>query len=239
MTRDYAKVQASSRAKGKKESNSALPVLAIIVIAGLCFGAGFWLGGNQLKLPATTDKVSKAELSRVEAELEKRDAEAALLQAKIDELEDQVGQWKSKAGAGAHTKVGELQFYKELPKQSVMPAPVAESAPAPARAMDRSLEVDAPKQVSAEQPVVAANQPVTGGYRIQLGSFKSNSDAMKLQAKLMKGGFSAFVYTVNLAERGQWFRVYAGPYADKEKARDVIRDIEGKMKIRGLLVSDG
>ncbi|ATX80532.1 Sporulation related domain-containing protein [Mariprofundus aestuarium] len=239
MARDFAKAQSPSRSDKKRESGGSLPVLGIVVIAGLCFATGFWVGGNQ-NSPAA-GSVSRADLDSFRSELDKKNAATEVLQAKIEMLQEQVEQWKQKAGADAHTKVGDLKFYQELPKQSVMPAPVADSKPAEARAMDRSLEVAAPKQVSAHQPISDTKEKETAvvSYRIQVGSFKARADAVGLQSKLMKSGFSGFVHTVDLPDRGQWFRVYAGPYPDKEQARDGVRDILDRMKIRGLLVNDG
>jgi len=237
MARDFAKAQSPSRSDKKGESGGALPVLGIIVIAGLCFAAGFWVGGNQNSPDAGS--VSRVDLDSIRSELEKKNAASEVLQAKVEMLQEQVEQWKQKAGADAHTKVGDLKFYQELPKQSVMPAPVADSKPAEAREMDRSLDVAAPKQVSASQPLstAAEKEAVAVRYRIQIGSFKTRADAVALQSKLMKAGFSGFVHTVDLPDRGQWFRVYAGPYPNKELARDGVRDILEKMKIRGLLVN--
>ena len=238
MARDFAKVEAPSRSKKKKsDSHSSLPmVLAIIVIAALCFVAGFWLGGQQNQQPIATDNSeSKSDLRQVQQALEEERAAAQLLQVEIDRLQEQVAIWKKRAGADAHTKVGSLNFYKELPEQSVMPAPVPDSAPAKARPMDRSLEVDAeipePKTVDAAAEVKS--------YRVQLASFKTRDEAASLQLKLMKTGFTGFVHSVDLPDRGRWFRVYAGPYPNKEIAKRAVQDIQDKMKIRGLLLSDG
>ena len=239
MARDFAKkVEAASRSDGGGEKSAILPVLGIIVIAGACFAAGFWLGGNQQKPVAGT--ASQSDLDSVRSDLDKKVSESALLQAEIESLQGEVDQWKRKAGAGAHTKLGELKFYKELPEQSVTPAPVADSRPAQARAMDRSLEVDAPKPVSADQPLASVEEAGdSASYRVQIASFKTRGEAAKLQLKLMKAGFTGFIHTVNLADRGQWFRVYAGPYPNKALAKGAVRDIQNKMKIRGMLVRDG
>lgn len=236
MARDFAKVVAPARSEKKKESGSILSVLGIVIIAGLCFAAGFWLGGNQAQ--PVSDGISRSDLNKVRSELEKKDSETAVLQAKIETLQDLVEQWKTKAGASAHTKVGELKFYQELPEQSVTPSSVPDSTPAAARPMGQTLEVEAPEQAPAT-PVIdaAASDHIT--YRVQLGSFQTRSDATSLQLKLMKAGFTAFVHSVNLPGRGQWFRVYAGPYTNKDLAKDAVRNIQEKMKIRGLLVRDG
>ncbi|NWF37293.1 SPOR domain-containing protein [Mariprofundus sp. KV] len=236
MARDFAKVAAPARSVKKREGGSILSVLGIVVIAGLCFAAGFWLGGNQNQ-PAT-DGISRSDLEAVRSQLEKKGSEADVLQAKIETLQDQVAQWKAKAGAGAHTKVGDLKFYQELPKQSVTPSSVPDSNPAAARPMGQTVEVAAPGRAPAA-PVIDASTADHVTYRVQLGSFKTRDEAASLQLKLMKAGFTAFIHSVNLPDRGQWFRVYAGPYANKDLASDAVRHIQEKMKIRGLLVREG
>lgn len=236
MARDFAKVAAPARAVKRREGGSVLSVLGIVVIAGLCFAAGFWLGGNQKQ--STTDGISRSDFEKVRSKLEKKGSEADLLQAKIEALQDQVEQWKAKAGAGAHTKVGDLKFYQELPKQSVTPSSVPDSNPATARPMGKTLEVEAPDHAPTA-PVIDAGASDYVTYRVQLGSFKTRDEAASLQLKLMKAGFTAFVHSVNLPDRGQWFRVYAGPYANRDLASDAVRHIQEKMKIRGLLVREG
>ena len=251
MARDFVKLEAPARTRKKKEGGSIILVLSIVVIAGLCFAAGFWLGGSQSSQPAAVG-ASQSDLDKVGAELEAKRAEAEVLQARIETLQDQVEQWKAKAGAGAHPKVGELQFYKELPKQSVTPSSVPDSKPATARAMDQSLEVEHPQHIPTAPAAERAmsDAAMTDGamadgaadqvtYRVQLASFRTRDDATSLQLKLMKAGFTAFVHSVNLADRGQWFRVYAGPYANKDLAKDAVRNIQDKMNIRGMLVREG
>lgn len=234
MARDFAKIESPSRSGDRRERSSVTPVLAIVVVASLCFAVGFWLGSKQEK--STKESVSRVDLNSVQSDLDKKNAENLVLQAQIETLQDQVEQWKSRAGAGAHTKVGELKFYKELPEQSVTPAPVPESKPAKARPLERSLEVKAPIQ---ELIKVIASEDDGHAYRIQIASFKTAAEAEVMRSKLSRSGFNGSVQTVNLPDRGKWFRVYAGPYPDKGAAKEAVKAIQERMKIRGLLLRNG
>ncbi|PJA32011.1 MAG: SPOR domain-containing protein [Zetaproteobacteria bacterium CG_4_9_14_3_um_filter_53_7] len=237
--RDYANIQASSKPdKSKSGSNPVLPAVAIVVVAIICFAGGYWLGGER---GTTVRVVDNAALDKVQAKFDSEVASSRLLQAKIDELQDQVEQLQNKAKQGAHTKVGELKFYRELPAQSVDPAPVAESKPAQARSMEREMP-EMPQEeahaVASTHAVAAREEPGSDAHRIQIASFKTQGDAANLQRKLMKSGVTSFVRTVDLDGKGQWFRVFAGPYADRELAQQALQDIEQKVNIKGLLVRD-
>lgn len=51
----------------------------------------------------------------------------------------------------------------------------------------------------------------TDSYFLQVGSFKTESDADNLKAKLALQGFEAIVQTANIPEKGVWHRVRVGP----------------------------
>jgi len=233
--KDYAKVQASSRSDAPASGNSALPALGIVVIAALCFAAGYWLGDEKT---ANNSKLTQSDLDGVQSQLAGKEAETRLLQVKIEQLQEQVESLQERAKQGAHTKLGALKFYQELPEQSVTPAPVAETRPAPARSMEHSTAEmpESPPVVAPASVVAGQKKPGEGAYKIQLASFRTRAEAAVMQQKLMKSGLSSFVRGVNLEGRGQWFRVYAGPYANKDVARAAVREIQKKMDIRGLLV---
>jgi len=231
--KDYAKLQSAAKPDATG-SSSSLPALGVVMTALLCFAGGYWLGGEKT---VSENSVDKSKLDAVQSRLDTKVADSTLLQAKIDELQEQVNTLLEQAKQGAHTKIGELKFYRELPEQSVTPAPVAESKPATARAMNRASTPDMPEEPPViDQPDTTHDATGKNAYKVQLASFKTRSEAAVMQQKLMRSGVSSFVRGISLEGRGQWFRVYAGPYPDKDAARDAVKDIQQKMKIRGLLV---
>jgi len=62
-------------------------------------------------------------------------------------------------------------------------------------------------------PVVADGQ-----YTIQIGSFKNESDAKKLQNKLKSKGYPAFLKRVTIGE-DTWFRLRIGTFETKDQAK--------------------
>jgi cell division septation protein DedD len=242
---DFAQVKANTKTESGSASGSLLNAIGILVIAGLCFSGGYWLGAGDSQQTG-----NKTDIDAIEARLAAQVAENKILQAKNEALQDMVLQWKTKAEQGAHTKVGELSFYKELPKQSVTPAPVPDAPKMPPKRTTKPVEAQQVEPVA--KPTAAVNtgtRPVTGiggairpgltpqtSYRIQLASFRTESGAMAMQAKLAKGGFISQIQKVNLGEKGQWHRLYAGPYGSKSAAEHVQQQIEQQLKLKGFIL---
>ena len=227
---DFARVKAPKKKQEKESAGGSLTtVFGIIFVAVACFAAGFWLGGAKEKLPETAD----AKVAAVQKQLDEKLAQLKLQQAKIDELEESLAGWKKRMEQKASDKLGELQFYKNLPKQSVTPAPMAEVAEQPSPAKEASALPT--KSIDAQAKPAT---PKAGSYRLQIASSQSKKDAANFQRKLFDAGFSASVQAVDLPGRGTWYRVYAGPYADEATALTAQHDIQSKFKVRGLLIRD-
>jgi len=235
--KDFAHVKASSRQE-KKSGVSMLP-FAIVCVAGFCFAAGYWIATEQ----HSQGSASQGDVDARQKLLDAKVAENNILQSKIDMLEERVSMWKSKAGQDAHSKVGDLQFYTDLPKQSVMPSPVVEPAKAPEQTVIQptaKATISPLTQVQGEvTPVAVDTQAAVSGFRIQIGSFRAMADAMNLQKKLNGAGFKAYVQTVDLGDKGQWFRAYAGPYTSKAEAEQNLPAIEAQVHVKGLLIRGG
>ncbi len=246
---DFAQVKANTQAESASASGSLLSATGILVIAGLCFSAGYWLGSGDVQQAG-----NKTDTDAAEAKLAAQVAENRILQAKNESLQDLAIQWKKKAEQGAHTKVGELTFYKDLPKQSVTPAPVPDSPKAPPKTIAKVKPQRAIKPVKAQHvatigkaidptgaSIANASPPTPGlasstAYRIQLASFRTEAGAMQMQGKLAQAGFIAQVKMADLGDKGQWFRLYAGPYYSRSSAEAAQQKIEIQMKLKGFII---
>lgn len=96
-----------------------------------------------------------------------------------------------------------------------------------------NLKVEKPEYVEKEvsKPKVSSSAPLpaidpNGKYTIQIGSFKNESDAKKLQNKLKSGGYPAFIKQANIGEE-TWFRLRVGTFTNKDQAK-----IYGDMLLR-------
>jgi len=104
------------------------------------------------------------------------------------------------------------------PEPSVAEAPRTDPAPAPA---------EAAPAVSSE------NLP----YTLQVASFSQQARAEELVARLVKNGFAAYLVTVDLGEKGTWWRVRSGHYATEHAAKWARLDLV-KLGVSPIIVRD-
>ena len=242
---DFAQVKAPKKSESGGKSASLLIVFGIIFVAIACFIAGFWLGGNQ----GVQYNPAHPELDAAQAQIKLSQARVDLQQSRIEVLEKLVEEWKKKSEEGASTRVGELKFYHDLPRQSVTPSPVSD-LPASKSSMRPALpphpakpSIEQPESVKtvdmqrADKPVkkVSTDAPAVV-YQIQVASFRVKTEASRFQKKMFNAGFPAFIRSVDLVEKGEWYRVYTGPYSSKDIAEKAQADIHKQLKIKGLLV---
>jgi cell division septation protein DedD len=67
-----------------------------------------------------------------------------------------------------------------------------------------------------------------GDYTIQVGSSRSFEQATELKTRLSKKGYTAYVQSVELSEKGTWHRVRVGNYRDKDGAERVASDLRSR-----------
>jgi hypothetical protein len=128
-----------------------------------------------------------------------------------------------------------IQQANSAPVETPKSAPVARQAPAsvggPATGAPRQL-MGAPRQLGmatgtpaptkAAMPVAAS--PTSGGYVLQIGAYKSQSDAdtawkaYKAKHAALLAGYGDNVQQANLGEKGTWYRLRIGGFADKAMA---------------------
>ncbi|WP_305046097.1 SPOR domain-containing protein [Geoalkalibacter sp.] len=90
------------------------------------------------------------------------------------------------------------------------PAPVVAPAPAPARTAPTAAD---------------------GRFVVQVGSFRSAEDARNLSDRLKTKNFPAFVQQADLGDKGTWYRVRIGPYAESADAQSVVARLKSEERI--------
>jgi len=75
-----------------------------------------------------------------------------------------------------------------------------------------------PTSVTPSTPSV---QGTAENYYLQVGSFRSHSEADNLKARLALLGMVASVQSADLAEKGTWYRVRVGPFTQKAQVDNV------------------
>lgn len=111
--------------------------------------------------------------------------------------------------------------------QMLAQAPVSEQQPS----QEQILTAVAAASVDQTLPPATAQ----GSHVVQVGSFGSAADAASLRQRMIDKGYPAFLAEANLGERGIWYRVRIGPYADADTAGVAHQIILDKEKIEGLV----
>lgn len=102
--------------------------------------------------------------------------------------------------------------------------------------------VDATKQTVAAKPAVAepaATAPPlpanrAGAYAVQVGAFKSEDEANKVRDRLRNGGVAAYIEKSSDGDATFW-RVRAGPYADRGGADTAVTTIKQKFQLPAIV----
>lgn len=90
--------------------------------------------------------------------------------------------------------------------------------------------------VSADAPASALAPARAGGWAVQLGALKAESDATRLRDRLRSAGFTSFVDKVDANGSTLW-RVRAGPEVDRAAADKLRASIRERMKLDGIIVT--
>jgi cell division septation protein DedD len=87
-----------------------------------------------------------------------------------------------------------------------------------------------PSVESKPKPPTATHASLSqgGDYTIQVSSFRSMEQASDLKGRLSKKGYTAYVQSVDLSDKGTWHRVRVGNYRDKEGAERVASDLRSQ-----------
>lgn len=124
----------------------------------------------------------------------------------------------------AQAKVDKERVEEKAPSVSTSDPP---NAPEVA-ANQESEQVPVQTQASAKPcaPEVAPSQPRPPQYPYSayLGSFKTSEAVNKAVIEYQEKGLSAYWTKVDLGDKGEWFRFFAGYFRTKEEVQKFIRD---------------
>ncbi len=127
-----------------------------------------------------------------------------------------------------------LTFFDTLPKGGDQPLgsginrpPRDEARLAPPAAPPSPTTSETAPETRAETPPERPMPSSAGEGRfvVQVASFRAEDDARKLSERLAKKDYSAFVQSADLGEKGTWYRVRIGPFANSGQARQVVDKI--------------
>ncbi len=91
-----------------------------------------------------------------------------------------------------------------------------------------------PVKVAASAPAVVAQRTSGESYVVQVAAFRRDADAQSLAQKL-KANFPVYVRQINLADKGQWFRVLVGPVPERTEADILKQKVKEKSGVEGFV----
>jgi DedD protein len=107
--------------------------------------------------------------------------------------------------------------------------------------MERASAAQLPRDIVDENTYEAGadftldknNLPVT--WSLQLGSFKSRENAVKLRTRLRDARYQSYVLHAKTS-KGETYRVFVGPMIKKSALQELQGKIESSLKLRGQVV---
>ncbi len=114
------------------------------------------------------------------------------------------------------------------PPRTVIRRPVDEATP-PSSVPEPVVPADA----AAPEP--APKQEAVRTWAVQVGSFSNRKNALRLRDKLRAKGYAAFVEKLSTASKVV-YRVRVGPEVKRNDAVALQKELQNKMKLKGLVV---
>lgn len=121
-------------------------------------------------------------------------------------------------------------------KPRIVEKPEPEPAPAPRRSASADTAAAAEAKKPPPKPVrteAAAREPVA--WVVQVGSFSSSDNALRLRDKLRGKGFTAFVEKLS-ADGKRVYRVRIGPELKREEAEATLKRLQREMQMKGIVM---
>ena len=114
--------------------------------------------------------------------------------------------------------------------------PSASTRPSASSSADAAPAAAPPDGASGKkQAATDASAAASGGWLVQLGSFRESENARALRKSLEAKGYTAFVEAGPSAQ-GEVFRVFVGPMLRREQAEDSAAKLRSEMALKGIVV---
>lgn len=128
----------------------------------------------------------------------------------------------------AETTADSMSLPEPVPAESVPMEPVPEIASAD------TTEPTSSSEPAEESTSPALETPTATGWVVQVGSFRSEKNAVTLRDRLLDKGYQAFIDESTDAD-GKSLRVRIGPETDRPAANALRDKLEQELKLKGLV----
>jgi len=209
-------------------SKSILIAILALMFAIISFATGFFMGE---KLALETNKGNKHQALLETLQNQKEE---------LAGLKEEAEKWRQKEADTS--QVGELTFYNELPKQSIIPEPLhgksaTKNAPKNNFTIPDNVDDIAATETKLNAIIEREMSTSTRKFRIQLASFVKRSDSENLALQLKKVGVATTIQRVSLVDLGVRYRVNTTPFEDHQHAVRAKKLVKDKFGITGIIIS--
>jgi cell division septation protein DedD len=93
-------------------------------------------------------------------------------------------------------------------------------------------------KVQTAAVAAAPPPPGAGFYTVQVGSFRSDTDAQRLLQQLVQKGYAARLLSITLPGKGLWHRVRIGTFAERVEANEMAQRLRRQENLTVLVTSE-
>lgn len=130
--------------------------------------------------------------------------------------------------------------YQNNHKASPSSQAISTHAPTPKKSKNARFDFYHVLPTLKEEEVVSTqkdNAPQKEDYIIQAGSFRQMAQAQELKAQLTLLGLEPQIQTIKITAQDIWYRVYLGPFDNRDKALHEQKQLEQAYQIHSLVLS--
>jgi len=132
------------------------------------------------------------------------------------------------------------------PKKEGEPAAAGEAVKKPAAEKPAVSRTDqAPRPAQTKNPAPAAKKepaaPAASArvrYTVQVGAYPEKAMAEEEVRNMKRRGYSAFLVATNIPDKGTWYRVRIGSFANKEAAEKLAGELRAKESMEGFVTTE-
>ena len=218
-----------------------IPV-GVVAIIGV-FSLGYYMGREQGANTASSEKPAalpevvsqylpkKEEFTFYKTLTEKGEKTVSIDLKPKQRPEEAAPSKKENAVPAAETKPKQ----QETPKAPEARAEKTEAKPAVQQtAKAQRPPAPAPKESAATKQT----PPSKVRYTIQVGSYPEKAMAEEETRNMKKRGYAAFLVASEIPEKGKWYRVRVGSFANRQSAEKLAKELKSKEGIDGFITTE-
>ncbi|MDY6853574.1 MAG: SPOR domain-containing protein [Thermodesulfobacteriota bacterium] len=140
--------------------------------------------------------------------------------------------------------IKESVYKEDLSKSDDIPKPLKETRVENKEELKSEPSIDSISGVKSQVKIEEKNKMQTqislatppmqasGGYTVNLASFNKRQRAERYLAELDKQGIMAFIWSVDLLEKGTWYRVAIGKFLSYKEALTFLGAVEKELEVK-------